>query len=199
MLGAALAASSLPIQPHGGITLTCCNFILRSKMKCGWRQLRSEQPCAFYPRPRRTGTGLERRPVSVSFRHCADRSSGLAPDLCSRGVLPLRTLSDGAGGFLPGVPLECLYTGDHHLRGPSPRFVELINPAQESNAGCSGGVPAGQAGGTGFDGARCCRETTRPASWPIVSGSRWTTDAKAADANGTAFNAARCVVGRAKQ
>ena len=26
---------SLPIQPHGGITLTCCNFISSIKMKYG--------------------------------------------------------------------------------------------------------------------------------------------------------------------
>jgi hypothetical protein len=30
----------------------------------------------------------------------------LGADLCSRGVRLLRTLSDGAGGFLPGVPFE---------------------------------------------------------------------------------------------
>jgi hypothetical protein len=83
----------------------------------------------FYPRPRRTWTGLRRRRVSVSVvRRCADCSSGLALALCSKGVRPLRTLSDGAGGFLPGVLFECLDTGDHHLRGPSPRFVGLANP-----------------------------------------------------------------------
>jgi hypothetical protein len=67
----------------------------------------------FYLRPRRPCTGLRRRAVSVSSaaRRCADCSSGWAPDLCTRGVRPLRTLSDGAGGFLPGVPLECLDTG----------------------------------------------------------------------------------------
>jgi hypothetical protein len=43
------------------------------------------------------------------------------PDLCSRGVRPLRTLSDGARGFLPGVPSECLDTGDRHPSRPSPR------------------------------------------------------------------------------
>jgi hypothetical protein len=35
--------------------------------------------------------------------------AGLLPDLCSSDVLPLRTLSDGAGGLLPGVPLECCW------------------------------------------------------------------------------------------
>jgi hypothetical protein len=28
-------SGSLPIQPHGGITLTCCNFISSIKMKYG--------------------------------------------------------------------------------------------------------------------------------------------------------------------
>jgi hypothetical protein len=43
--------------------------------------------------------------------------AGLQKDL-SRGGRTLRTSSDGAGGFLPGGPFECLDTGDHHLRGP---------------------------------------------------------------------------------
>jgi hypothetical protein len=30
---AAHQGGSLPIQPHGGITLTCCNFIFSIKMK----------------------------------------------------------------------------------------------------------------------------------------------------------------------
>jgi hypothetical protein len=37
--------------------------------------------------------------------------AGLTPALCPRGVQLLRTLSDGAGGFLPGVPLESSDTG----------------------------------------------------------------------------------------
>jgi hypothetical protein len=50
---------------------------------------------SLYRRPRRTRTGLGRR--------CADVSSGLLPDLCSKGVRATRRLTDGAGGFLPGV------------------------------------------------------------------------------------------------
>jgi hypothetical protein len=85
--------------------------------------------------PRRTETSLLRRPVLVSLV-CADASSVLAPDLCSTGVRPLRTLSDGAGGFLPGVPLECLDTGDRHLCGPSPRgsYSLPIPPANPTPA-----------------------------------------------------------------
>jgi hypothetical protein len=73
---------------------------------------------AFYPRPRRTETSLGRRAVLVSLT-CADGSSGLVPDLCSRHVRALRTLIDGAGGFLPGLPLECLDTGDRHFVAPA--------------------------------------------------------------------------------
>jgi hypothetical protein len=81
---------------------------------------------AFYPR--RTWTGLRRQPVSVSFV-CADVSTGLAPGLCLRDVLPLRTLNDGARGFLPGVPLECLDTGIVTFEAPAhARSVELTNP-----------------------------------------------------------------------
>ncbi len=53
---------------------------------------------ASYPRPRHTGTGLERRPVSASSTR--------------RAIRPCPTLTDGAGGFLPGVPLGCLGIGD---------------------------------------------------------------------------------------
>jgi hypothetical protein len=59
-----------------------------------------------------------RRPVLVSVV-CADGSSGLAPDLCSSGILPLRTLSDGAGGLLPAVPLESLDTGNVTFVAPA--------------------------------------------------------------------------------
>jgi hypothetical protein len=52
--------------------------------------------------------GLERRPVSAVDRRCPDGARGSLPDLCSRGVRPSRSLTDGAGGFLPGVPLGCL-------------------------------------------------------------------------------------------
>ena len=61
---------------------------------------------------RRAGTGLGWR--------CADGSSGLLLDLCFRGARPLRTLSDGDGGFLPGVPLGCLGMRDYRLRGSPP-------------------------------------------------------------------------------
>src|SRR5437660_11764520 len=50
------------------------------------------------------------RPVSVSSasvreigRRFDDGSSGLLPDLCSRGVRASRSLRYGAGGFLPGA------------------------------------------------------------------------------------------------
>jgi hypothetical protein len=71
---------------------------------------------------------------TVVVRPSADCSSGLAPDLCSRGVRPLRTLSEGTGGFLPGVPLDCLDTRDRHVHQLT-RFVELTDPTRESNAG----------------------------------------------------------------
>jgi hypothetical protein len=44
----------------------------------------------------------------------------LGTDICSRGVRPLRTLSDGLAASCR-VPLECVDIGDRHLRGPSPR------------------------------------------------------------------------------
>jgi hypothetical protein len=46
-------------------------------------------------------------PPSVTMRF-ADCSSGLLPDLCSRGFRASLTLTDGAGGFLSGVPAERL-------------------------------------------------------------------------------------------
>jgi hypothetical protein len=57
----------------------------------------------LYPRPGRTGTGtgLGRRPVSASS--------------ACRDFWPCRTLTDGAGGFLPVVPVECLGIWDCHL------------------------------------------------------------------------------------
>jgi hypothetical protein len=44
-----------------------------------------------------------------------DGARGLLPDLCSKGVRPGHTLTDGAGGFLLGVPLGGLGMGgqDH--------------------------------------------------------------------------------------
>src|SRR5215471_20355599 len=78
---------------------------------------------AFYPRPRRGEIGLERLPGSTSWVRAV--GAGLAPDLCSRGVRPLRILSDGAGGFLPGVPWECLDTGIT-FEAPSPRGAQSL-------------------------------------------------------------------------
>jgi hypothetical protein len=40
----------------------------------------------------------------------------LLPDLCSSGVRPSQSLRDGAGGFLPGVPLSCLGIGEQDSR-----------------------------------------------------------------------------------
>jgi hypothetical protein len=46
---------------------------------------------------------------------------GLLPDLCSKGVRPGHTLTDGAGGFLLGVPLGGLgMGGQDHIWGPGP-------------------------------------------------------------------------------
>jgi len=60
----------------------------------------------FLPRPRRTG-GRFAPPVSASVVgwRCTDGSSGLLPDLCSRGVRPSLLLTEGAGGFFPGMLL----------------------------------------------------------------------------------------------
>ena len=51
---------------------------------------------------------LDLWPLSRPF---AAHSSGLLPDLCSRGVRPGQTLTDGAGGFLPSVLLGCCCLG----------------------------------------------------------------------------------------
>src|SRR5258707_483324 len=113
---------SLPIQPHGGITLTCCNFISSNQNEIGIELIAEGAALphrrAFYPGPRRPGTGLERRPVSTSSLSLRtvdsrrpDGARGLLPDLCSRGVRPSRSLRDGAGGFLPGMLLGCLGMG----------------------------------------------------------------------------------------
>jgi hypothetical protein len=47
----------------------------------------------------------------TSFNLLAGDSSGLLPDLCSRGVRAKRSLTEGAGGFLPGVPVGCCCLG----------------------------------------------------------------------------------------
>src|SRR5258708_28376204 len=71
-------------------------------------------------------------------------STSAIPNLCSE------TLTDGAGGFLPDVPLGCLGHGDRtksrdapDLSGairerPGPREAMSDNLTQESNAGHSG-------------------------------------------------------------
>lgn len=75
----------------------------------------------FYARPRRAGADFGRRPVSVSsIPRCTDGSSGLVPDLCSRGVRPILTLTDGAGGLLPGVPLDLGCLGMTHQKRVGP-------------------------------------------------------------------------------
>jgi hypothetical protein len=69
---------------------------------------------AFYPRPRRTGTGFGRRACSSA---------------CRGFRLTLRTLSDGAGGFLPGVPLDCLGTASQRwARWGVPPVVYVFAP-----------------------------------------------------------------------
>jgi hypothetical protein len=95
---------------------------------------------AYYPCPRRAGARLGRLPGSTSLVSLWTVGAGLAPDLCSGGVRSGRRLIDGAGGFLPGVPLGCLATAvtfetpAHAVRG-------FIKPTHESNAGRRGGVP----------------------------------------------------------
>jgi hypothetical protein len=70
------------------------------------RRMRIESGILRPPTPHRdrfatpTSFGLIARPT------LRRRFKRLAPDLCSGGVRPLRILSDGAGGFLPGAPLE---------------------------------------------------------------------------------------------
>src|SRR5712672_2640460 len=73
----------------------------------------SDSQSESYPAPSRDPEKRQKSLDSNSYgsgisRHFADGSSGLLPDLCSRGVRPSRSLRDGAGGFLPGVPLGCL-------------------------------------------------------------------------------------------
>jgi len=49
--------------------------------------------------------------------------NGLSASSACRGVRPIRTLTDGAGGFLPGVPLG-LGIVDRTIKVPSPRGFE---------------------------------------------------------------------------
>jgi hypothetical protein len=67
------------------------------------------------PRRRRTGTGLRRRPVSISLvaRRCADRSSCFAPDLCFRSVRS-SGLECWRWRLLAGRAVGVLGLQDHH-------------------------------------------------------------------------------------
>lgn len=49
-----------------------------------------------------------------------DGTAGLLTDRCSRGVGLGRRLTDGAGGFLPGVPLGCLRPALRRPAKPQP-------------------------------------------------------------------------------
>jgi hypothetical protein len=60
---------SLPIQPHGRITLTCCNFILKMKNEIRIELIAERAALAsIYVGPRRTGTGLRRFTTKVVAR-----------------------------------------------------------------------------------------------------------------------------------
>ena len=73
---------------------------------------------------------------------CDDRpriapARGLLPDLCSRGVRARRSLTEGAGGFLPGVPLGlgCLGMGGTRITSGAPALW-TGNPAKRAGGAC---------------------------------------------------------------
>jgi hypothetical protein len=113
---------------------------------CVFKIVAAGMPLAF---PRRqhlkTGdAGLVSRLIvlpAISRPSLPRSSSGSLPDLCSRGVRASRSLGDGAGGFLPGVPLR-LGIVDRHHNDPQPtRFLKLIGFPMIRNPGPSKGHP----------------------------------------------------------
>src|SRR5262249_14927801 len=88
-----------------------------------------------------------KRKSSLAFSSEVAKATGLTPRTIQIDITAGRTLTDGAGSFLPGVPLGCFHIGMRIKSRPRPfgliaeQEPELrgarqpSNPTQESNAG----------------------------------------------------------------